>query len=74
MKEIHFLVFLLAMNSKLIRITSNYFCAGIIIENGKVIKTAPILYKRLFSLTEEKCKEVCRQNRWNYEELKKETL
>jgi hypothetical protein len=30
-------------NERLIQITSNYFCAGIVALNGRVIVTAPIL-------------------------------
>ena len=59
------------MESKLIRVTSRYFCAGIIIENDKVVKAAPILYKKLFGLSEDRCKIISRENNWNWEEVKR---
>lgn len=30
-------------NGGLIRLTSNYFCAGVVVRNGTIVRTAPIL-------------------------------
>jgi len=60
------------MESKLIRVTSRYFCAGIIIENNKVVKAAPILYKGFFGLTKDRCEIISKENNWKWEEVRKE--
>jgi len=46
------------MGNQLIQIISNYFCAGILIENGYVIETAPIL-KYMKGWTQEKVVRYC---------------
>ena len=47
----------------LLRIVSSYFCAGIILEDKTVVKTAPILHYML-GWNETKVQSYCRKKGW----------
>jgi len=53
------------------RITSNYFCAGIISEDNKIIESAPILYKLAASCRWQLDKFIikCIEKKWKVEKL-----
>ncbi len=51
---------------KLIRITSHYFVAGVVLDEkqDKIVQAAPILRKALMGRSESEIKKVCKQRRW----------
>ena len=51
------------MNSKLIRISSTYFVAGLILDNGIVIKSAPII-KYMIGWSEDKVNSYIIKKGW----------
>lgn len=54
--------------TKLIRITSNYFCAGAIIKNNKITRIAPII-KYMKGWNYSKIFEYCQSKHWTLELL-----
>lgn len=50
----------------LIQITSPYFCAGIELQDGKVVRQAPIL-GYMFGWTLDRVKEYCDRKDWEIE-------
>ena len=45
-------------------VDGGYFYAGVVLENGKVVETAPIARRCLMGKTREQAEQVCRQKRW----------
>ena len=54
--------------NKLIRITSNYFCAGAVIENNKITQIAPII-KYMKDWNYSKILNYCQSKHWTLELL-----
>lgn len=52
----------------LIRITSSYFCCGVIAKNGKITETAPIV-KYMIGWDAQKFVNYCKSKNFNYEKL-----
>lgn len=52
----------------MIRITTNYFCAGAIIENGEIVKAAPIL-QWMVGRKVAYIKAYCDRRKWEWKEL-----
>lgn len=58
----------ITVTSKLIRVTGQKFCAGVLLQNDRVWMTAPIL-KYMMGWGQKKIEYFCRQKRWTCEVL-----
>ena len=51
-----------------LRVVAPYFCAGVVLEEGVVVKAAPILgYMRGWSMS--KCQNYARRKGWDYDSI-----
>ena len=54
---------------KLYRVVGNRFVAGFIVDEGRVIKTAPYLRRSLMGQTEATALHICWERGWKVEKL-----
>ena len=55
--------------SMLVRVTASHFVAGFVIEDGRVVRAAPILSKRFIGITEDRARQIIKHFGWKVEEI-----
>lgn len=48
----------------LVRVVSDYFCASIVVVEGKCVEAAPILRKHLLGRSADEIRAICARRRW----------
>lgn len=54
----------------LLRITSHYFCAGLVVQRGRVMEAAPILARRFRGRDLPYVLAVCKAKCWTWERVR----
>lgn len=52
------------MSGQLVRITAPHFCADVVLDGDRVVRTAPILHRTMMGLTAAELRAVCAERGW----------